>query len=220
MQLTLKRAQTYGRVSDRNSKMPASTFALHTNACNIGGKLRDIDGSVCKGCYATKFEKMYPSVHQGHTFNTTSAAAMIASDPEAWSQAIAMQIIKICERFGEPYHRWFDSGDLQDVAMLAAIVRVCELTPTIKHWLPTREVKILRNFLAAGGELPTNLVVRVSSTMVDDKPIAGHAHTSTVHRKDTAPHGQACDAASRGHQCGPCRACWSRNVKNVSYPFH
>ena len=50
-----------------------------------------------------------------------------------------MQITKVCDRFGEPYHRWFDAGDLADVAMLKAIVRVCELTPTIKHWLPTRE---------------------------------------------------------------------------------
>ena len=220
MQLTLKRAQTFGRISDRNSKMPASTFATHTADCHIGTKLRDVEGSICHGCYATKFEKMYPSVHQGHAFNGASAAAMIASDPEAWAQAIAMQIIRICAKFGEPYHRWFDAGDLADVAMLKAIVRVCELTPTIKHWLPTRERGILKAFLAAGYELPTNLVIRLSATMIDDKPIANAPHTSTVHRKGAPIYGQPCEANTRGHSCGPCRACWNPEVANVSYPFH
>ena len=218
--LTLKQAQTFGRVSDRNSKMPASTFATHTNACHVGSKLRAVKGSICHGCYATKFEAMYPSVHQGHTYNTDTAAEWIARDAEQWAQAIAMQITRVCDKFGEPYHRWFDAGDLADVAMLKAIVRVCELTPTIKHWLPTRERGILKAFLAAGNELPTNLVVRLSATMIDDKPIANAKHTSTVHRKGAAAYGQECEASKRGHQCGPCRACWSPDVSNVSYPFH
>ena len=81
MQLTLKRAQTFGRVSDRNSKMPASTFATHTNACAIDWKLRDVKGSICHGCYATKFEKLYPSVHQGHTYNTDTAGRMDRTRP-------------------------------------------------------------------------------------------------------------------------------------------
>jgi hypothetical protein len=55
---------------------------------------------------------------------------------------------------------------------MKAIVRVCELTPTIKHWLPTREAKIVVAFLKEA-DLPTNLTLRISSTMVDDKPIAG-----------------------------------------------
>jgi hypothetical protein len=220
MQLTLKRAQTFGRVSDRNSKMPASTFATHTADCSIGSKLRAVEGSVCHDCYATKFEKMYPSVHQGHAFNGASAAAMIAADPEAWAQAIALQITRICDKFNEPFHRWFDAGDIADLAMLEAIVRVCELTPTIKHWLPTRERGILKAFLATGRALPANLVVRLSATMIDDKPIANAPHTSTVHRKGSIVHGQPCEAATRNHQCGPCRACWDPTVENVSYPFH
>ncbi len=220
MQLNIRQATAYGRVSGRNSKMPASTFALHTNACHVGTKLRAVEGSTCAKCYATKFERMYPTVDVGHRYNTNAANEHIASNPELWAQAMALQISKICAKFNEPYHRWFDSGDLQDVAMLKAIVRVCELTPAIHHWLPTREAKILRDYLAAGHSLPSNLVIRVSSTMIDDKPIAGHAHTSTVHRKASPVHGQSCDAASRGHVCGPCRACWNPAIANVSYPLH
>lgn len=218
MQLTLARAQTYGRVSDRNSKMPASTFALHTKACPIGAKLAKVEGSVCHKCYAVKFEGMYPSVDKGHWYNTTTAAEHIVSDPEAWSQAMALQITRICDRMGIPYHRWFDSGDLQNLAMLRAIARVCELTPTIKHWLPTREAAIFKAFLRER-DLPANLVVRVSSTMIDDQPIAGHQWTSTVHKNK--PHtGDDCRARDRNNECGPCRKCWDRSVPNVSYPFH
>lgn len=199
--------------------MPASTFATHTNACHVGTKLRAVEGSTCAKCYATKFERMYPSVDKGHTFNTDAAAEWIARDPEQWAQAIALQITKVCAKFQQPYHRWFDAGDLADVAMLRAIARVCELTPTIHHWLPTREGAILKAFLRERA-LPSNLVVRLSATMIDDKPMAAHPHTSTVHRSTAPFHGQACDAASRNHQCGPCRACWDKTIPNVSYPLH
>ena len=219
MKLSLKQAQGFGRVSDRNSKMPASSFALHTARCSVGSKLRNVEGSTCAKCYAVKFEAMYPSVDAGHKYNSDNAAKYIAEDSEGWSQAIALQITKICAKF-VPFHRWFDAGDLQDVAMLRAIVRVCELTPHIRHWLPTREAGIVKAYRRTYGELPSNLVVRISATMIGDKPVSGHAHTSTVHRKGGQVHGAACDAASRGHACGDCRACWDANVPNVSYPLH
>ena len=77
--------------------------------------------------------------------------------------------------------------------MLHAIARVCELTPKIKHWLPTREAAIVKAFLRER-DIPTNLVIRMSSTMIDDAPIAGHAHTSTVHSKGKAWVGEDCRA--------------------------
>ena len=218
--MRLIEAKQFGRISDRNSKMPASSFATHTKACNVGAKLSTVANSVCKGCYAKKHERMYPSVDQGHWFNTTSAATHIAINPEGWAEAMAMQIEKVCAKFGEPYHRWFDAGDLADVAMLEAIVRVAELTPSIKHWLPTREGAILKAYKAAHGDFPPNLIIRMSSTMIDDAPISGHAFTSTVHSKGSAWVGSECRAADRNHACGPCRACWDRSIPNVSYPLH
>ena len=65
--------------------------------------------------------------------------------------------------------------------MLLAIARVCELTPTIRHWLPTREAAVVKAFLRLR-DLPANLTVRISATMVDDAPVKGHANTSTVHK--------------------------------------
>ena len=197
--------------------MPGSAFAVSPTKCGVGSKLATIEGSTCHKCYAIKLERIYPSVAMGWNANYEKATSLIDRDPERWAQWIAFQITKAAEKTGELYHRWFDGGDLASLAMFKAIIRVCELTPTIKHWLPTREAKIIKAYDKA---LPRNLVVRLSSTMVDDKPIAGHVHTSTVHTKAVKPIGQTCEARTRGNVCGPCRACWNGRVKNVSYPLH
>jgi hypothetical protein len=122
---------------------------------------------------------------------------------------------------GEPYHRWFDSGDLQSVAMLRAIVRVAEMLPKIRFWLPTREVAMVREFTKSGGIIPSNLVIRLSASMIDDRPLKGWSHTSTVHKaRELDPEEHACPARKQGNSCGECRACWSPEVPNVSYTKH
>ena len=221
MTLSLASAQhEAGAVSIRNTKMPGSTFAVTTTKCKVGGKLAKIKDSTCFHCYADRLEKLRPSVAQGWTNNYLKATTMISRHPEQWARAMAFQINKLAEKTGEPYHRWFDGGDLADISMLRAIVLTCELTPSIKHWLPTRETGVVKAYGKQYGAFPVNLVVRVSSPMIDDKPIAGHANTSTVHRKGSDHVGVACEARSRGNQCGPCRACWDSTVPNISYPLH
>ena len=70
MTMTLKAAQAdAGAVSTRNSKMPGSAFAISAKRCNVGGKLAQVDGSVCGRCYALKLQKMRPSVDQGWEAN-------------------------------------------------------------------------------------------------------------------------------------------------------
>ncbi len=208
-----------GKVSLGNGKMPGSTFAISATMCKTGGKLAEIKNSTCSRCYALKLEKLRPSVHTGWLANYTKATRLIASNPDQWAQACAFQIKRAYAKSGEPYHRWFDSGDLQSVEMLDAIVRTCRLTPEINHWLPTREATIVRDYLAAHGPFPANLIVRVSATMIGDAP-RNAAHTSTVHRKGSDVSGHACPASTQGNTCGTCRACWSHDVANVSYPLH
>jgi len=218
---TLKAAQEIaGKFSDRNSKMPGSTFAISAKHCNVGGKLVNVKGSVCDRCYAIKLQKLRPSVDKGWTSNYLTSTKMISENPDKWAAACAFQIKRMAAKSGETNHRWFDSGDLASVAMLGAICKAAELTPQIDHWLPTREAKIVKDFKAAGGVIPSNLVIRISSTMIGDKPIAGHANTSTVHRKGETPVGHICPASQQDGNCGTCRACWSHDVDNVSYPLH
>ena len=107
----------------------------------------------------------------------------------------------------------------------------------------------VKAYAKQGGTVPANLVIRVSATMVGDKPVTSHPTTSTVHRKGAHEHGHECLAYRTDHargvvsddehkrvmalpaqerkaqgwdfgHCGDCRACWSPEVTNVSYGLH
>lgn len=219
--LSLKSAKELaGSISDRNSKMPGSTFALSAKRCNVGSKLVKVKGSVCDRCYALKLQKLRPSVNKGWESNYMKATALIKTNPIAWVNACSFQIKRSAAKSGEMFHRWFDSGDLPSVEFLAAICKVAEATPDIAHWLPTRESKVVKDYVKQGGVVPANLIIRISSTMIGDTPVRGHSHTSTVHRKGDEPKGHVCPAPKQGGNCGACRACWSFDVPNVSYTLH
>jgi hypothetical protein len=205
-----------GKVSLDNGKMPGTTFPISAKRCQTGSKLVSVKGSVCASCYALRIENFRKNCATRWEANYLAAVTMIDLNPERWSDACAYQI----NITGTDYHRWFDSGDLQSVAMLRAIVQVAVKTPHVAHWLPTREARYVKDYLRQYGGFPSNLVVRVSSTMVDDPPRTGYSHTSTVHTHGTAHAGAGCEARTRDNKCGPCRACWDPTVENVSYPKH
>lgn len=150
-----------------------------------------------------------------------------------WVDAMVAMINQKCT--GEnTWFRWHDSGDLQGVWHLANIVAVCQRTPTVQHWLPTREYDFVAEFLATGTTIPDNLVIRLSAHMIDSEPVVpvalAHLPTSTVSSVSSYLSGVdivdgkgaiECRAVeARDNRCGPCRACWSSDVKNVQYPQH
>lgn len=219
-----------GKVSTRNSKMPGSSFATSTDHCLTGSKLVHIPGSVCHKCYAVRVEKRYPNAKLAYERNYLQATALIATKPEAWAKAMAFQITQAALKTHQPYHRWFDSGDLASPEMLHAIVLTAKLTPDIKHWLPTREAKMVKDYLTSH-TLPPNLTIRVSSPMIDDGPLP-YPNTSTVHthtQLPPTPDSHVCPSTSPAHRsldpdnrpnCGYCRACWDISIPNISYPQH
>ena len=216
---TLKAAQEIGgKMSISNSKMPGSTFPTSTTKCVTGLKLAKVPNSVCSECYATRLEKLRPNVATGWLNNSIKTMRTLATDPDQWIAASVYQINHFYKRTGQYYHRWFDSGDLENETELHAITQVAVATPKFNHWLPTKEIKLLRAYLKRN-TLPDNLVVRASSPMIDQKPLSGFRNTSTVHR-DNDPVGHSCPAKYQGHSCGKCRACWDSTVANVSYPKH
>ena len=105
------------------------------------------------------------------------------------------------------------------VAHLEKICEVARQTPRIKHWLPTRELAIVKAFQKGGGIVPKNLVIRVSATMVDGDATQAWPTTSGVHNEKRAK-GRACPAPQQEGKCGDCRACWNPRVKHVSYHLH
>ena len=114
---------------------------------------------------------------------------------------------------GEPWFRWHDSGDLQSAWHLKRIFEVCNKTPDTSHWLPTREARILN--LMDPAIIPSNLIIRMSSHMIDQKPVTFWPWTSTVSTTT-----KTCPALDQGNSCKDCRACWDRKISNVTYPKH
>lgn len=202
------------------SKMPCHTYSIPAKRCKMGSKLVKIEGSTCARCYALKNNYRFPNVQDALEYHYQSL------DHPQWEDALVFLI----ESTGEVWFRWFDSGDLQSVEHFARICRVVRRTPRVKHWLPTREYKFVLDYLAAGGKIPRNLVVRFSAHMVDAAPPAYGFPTSTVHSQwpgdplrilNQIPAGtHYCQAPRQGNKCDTCRACWNPRVRNVSYHAH
>ena len=190
----------------KTSKMRGYSFGLDARNCITGSKLRKVKGSVCAKCYAMKGNFNFPSVRKNKETNLKH----LESDYFVYVMTYQLQDIK--------YFRWFDSGDLPHLEALKKIVQIAENTPKTKHWLPTREIKMVQKYLK-NNKFPKNLIVRVSSPMVDGPPPKGFKHTSTVH-KNKKPHGFDCVSRFQGNQCLTCTACWDKRIKNISYKEH
>ena len=155
------------------TKMPCKSFNLPAWECKTGSKLAKIPGTVCHGCYAMKGNyTRFPSVKKaqykrlGQLFNPTWVDAMVS----------------MIERENNPYFRWHDAGDVRTVEHFAKICEIAVMSPHIRHWIPTRENKIINQYVREGGFIPDNLCVRLSAPMVDQKPVhTNDYNTSTVH---------------------------------------
>jgi hypothetical protein len=198
----------------RTRKMPCHSWGLPAESCTTGAKLVEIEGSVCHDCYARKGKYTWRNVRRALNRRQGNA------DHPEWVAAMTMLVQWQALENGQPYFRWFDSGDLQNASMLERIALVARATPAIEHWLPTKEYGMVCDYLTQE-ELPGNLTLRVSAHMIDHAPpMVEGVLTSTVHRHQVA-HGYACPAyEQQPASCGPCRACWNPEIKNVSYPRH
>ena len=184
------------------SKMPGPAHNLPAAACKTGAKLVNVPGSVCAGCYALKGRYRFNNVQQA-----LQRRLKALEDPR-WITAM-VTLIKDQEWF-----RWHDSGDIQSVEHLKNIFKVCKLTPETQHWMPTREAQFLKDLDPE--EVPENLIIRMSSHMIDQGPVKQWPWTSTV----TSGSGRTCPAPEQNNECGSCRQCWDREVDNVCYGKH
>ena len=184
------------------SKMPGYAHNLPAWNCITGQKLVDIPGSVCNGCYAMKNRYRFTNVRQAMD------RRLQALEHPLWVEAMTTLIS------GEAWFRWHDSGDIQSLKHLENIFEVCKRTPQTQHWMPTREAQFLKQL--DPDTIPSNLIIRMSSHMIDSGPVKFWPWTSTV----TSGEGRTCPAPEQGNKCRDCRACWDRSVKNIAYGKH
>ena len=187
--------------------MPGYAYGLPAWECKTGAKLVKVPGSVCAGCYALKGNyARYPEIKKSQYKRLASI-----SRPE-WVEAMAVVInSKAVAQHG--YFRWHDAGDIQSPEHLQKIFEVCKLTPSVKHWMPTREAQFLKDIDPA--QVPSNLIIRMSSHMIDQGPVTFWPHTSTVGSST-----RTCPAPDQGGKCRDCRSCWSKDIPNIEYGKH
>jgi hypothetical protein len=184
------------------TKMPCPSYNLPARACKVGATLVGVKGSVCHHCYALKGKYPIPVVQNAMRRRLDSLTNPL------WVAAI----VTLIEASSTRFFRWHDSGDLQSTAHLNNIIDVCKRTRGVRHWLPTREGQIVRQVT----DIPRNLAIRVSATLIDQAAPHWARLTSTV----VSDGSETCPAHTQENQCGTCRRCWDRRVTNVSYRKH
>lgn len=194
------------------SKMPCFGYSLPAKECNVGSRLRSISDSTCSSCYALKGRYVFKNVQKA-MYNRLASI-----DKPLWIEYMSALVNHYGKTSG--HFRWHDSGDIQSVSHLAKIVEVCNATPTVKHWLPTREYRIVREFLKENS-FPDNLTVRISAPMINGSaPTIPSTVQSLVHRGILVTDAHVCPAPKQNGKCGDCRACWSNKIERVSYHVH
>jgi hypothetical protein len=176
------------------------------------GSLAD-DGALvpaCAGCYAV-----------GGNYRFANVRAPREHNREDW-QRDAWVDDMVAALANDTHFRWFDSGDLYDIRLARKVYSVMKRTPWVAHWLPTRMHKFAKfaTVLSAMQALP-NVVVRPSSDTVDGTYTDGLHGSCIVPAIDAVPAGATlCHAATNSGKCGPCRACYSKDVPVVAYLAH
>jgi len=208
----------------QTSKLGMQSWSIPTWACHTGSLLTDIEGSVCKGCYAKRGNYAYKNVKDCLDQRLTAW-----QEQENWIEAIAFLI-----RTTEPSKnfRWFDSGDLQDQYMLLQIIKIAKVLPSFNFWLPTHEKNIISETVMQGYEIPKNLKILLSSEMVDGAPPLELAKSLSKHpnvkrkigttvvlssKVFDAYKGFKCPASKQGNKCLDCTACTSFDIDIIPY---
>ena len=218
---SIKQALPYIVSLSKPGKM--ETFGYSTSAldCKQGGKLNLVEGSVCHNCYARKGRYVYSDVKRC----LDRRLDKIKNEPY-WMDAM-VYILNHKKIKNKPLtiFRWHDSGDLQSMEHFRKIIEIAKMTPQITHWLPTKEVKLMKAFIKTGEKLPKNLNLRVSAFMINGKPVKLKGMTtSVVITKDRVGKTPGFDCpvyadSDHGSKCGSCDMCY-KSKRRINYIEH
>ena len=206
-----KQAEEIVGTLSKPSKMPGYAYSTPAKRCLIGQKMRNVVGSMCAFCYALKGRYVFPNVQKA----MEKRFASLTND--LWVDAMTYLIGKV----KNPYFRWHDSGDLQGVWHIEKIVKIAKNLPNISFWLPTREYAFISTYIEQGGEVPSNLTIRLSALMMDGPAPVGIAQRLGLCVSGASKVGNFnCPSSKQGNKCGDCRKCWDKNEFAINYKKH
>lgn len=206
-----KQAEEIVGTLSKPSKMPGYAYSTPAKRCLIGQKMRKVAGSICAFCYALKGRYVFKNVQAA----MEKRFASLTND--LWVEAMTYLIGKV----KNPHFRWHDSGDIQGVWHLQKIVQVAKNLPHISFWLPTREYAFVSEYIEKGGEVPSNLTIRLSALMMDGPAPVGIAQRLGLCVSGASKLGNFnCPSSKQGNKCGDCRKCWDKNEFAIDYKKH
>ena len=217
---TIKSCQSVIYRLSKPSKIPGYAYGLPASSCPTGSKLRNVEGSVCYGCYAAddwswaKQTKRYSNYAWEVVKNANRERLAAISKP-----LFVPAMVAIINKRSMQYFRWHDTGDLQSIEHLHNIATICDNTPDTKHWLPTREYKIVESFRSERA-VPDNLCIRVSAHMIGEHAPRRLGVSSMVYKGSKPDSVAECKAYTRDNSCGDCRACWDNETDTIGYKYH
>ena len=129
-------------------------------------------GSCARLCYARVNSYQFPSVKAAHLRNLE----MILDDLELWKSQMLEELQR--KRYQIKYHdeqpqnakvRIHDAGDFFNADYFAAWLQIALSSPHVFFYAYTKEVLMVKNWIAANGPLPDNFVVIYSMGGKQDK---------------------------------------------------
>lgn len=223
-------------ISNRNKKMPGYTYGSSAWFCQTGSKLWDVVNSACSRCYAMKGRYAIDNVMKSKDMKSYAIEYYDQQgDFTPWIIALTQIIKRRCtikeikDKQGNiimtkdnTWFRWHDSGDIQSVLHLEAINQIALNCPDVKFWIPTREGKMVKQFLK-NNEVASNLCIRISGHIIGKKasdfgtglPTSSIDYKASEHNCIAPKQDGACD----GHLAS-CRNCWDPSIPNVNYHLH
>ena len=203
----------------QTSKMPCKSLSLPIEeTCKGRFDLNGDIKEICKSCYANK-----------GAYNWTNSVNLKNHNlREMENKEWVDDMINQLKKNKNKYFRWFDSGDVISQKVLEGIYDICDSTPDINHWIPTKSRDLFNQETWRLLEGLCNVKVRYSSPSKNGKYDNIHGSVAITDKKQLTKDMFLCKAKSIGFKkngkpnpkkCHNCRACW-HNTKVIAYEFH
>jgi hypothetical protein len=115
---------------------------------------------ACAKCYGKRGFMAYPNAVKVYTHNSQYLRELLKKDVKKAAREVADEIKKHNK---SNLFRWQIGGDIFGVKHLDMIVRVCNLTPDILHWIYTRSfIQFVKYYTRHREPLPSNLRFNLS----------------------------------------------------------
>lgn len=176
-----------------------STSVLLNSNCQRYAKIK---GSICEKCYATRMSKAYKGLEKKLAINTEVLTSVLIP-------------VEDLPAINSIYCRFEAFGDLNNEVQFANYANIARYNPRCTFALWTKSPHIIKKAVEAFGvEIPKNLVIIVSSLMLNEKRNVSCFNfvdkVFTVYDKKTA---DTRDINCGARNCFSCGRCYSKETE-------